>query len=168
MKKALPRQRERSSSQISPQEMKSFVTRAISQAGNAQPHESWIDPLRQQLSAHDETIVTTAIAAVASLSGASFDDAAEGHCGRRNTTDGDTDGCLVGVALHAGSLDDDLLDRLIGLYQDSGSPTASARAAQIIGAAKSDTQGNCYGSHHCCPTLRPRNCVNCCEFFNDR
>ena len=78
-----------------PQEIKSLVTRAISQAGNVQPHESWIEPLRQQLSGRDETLVSEAIAAVASLSGTDFDDALNGNCCRRDTTDGDTDGCPV-------------------------------------------------------------------------
>ncbi len=79
-----------------PQDVKSLVTRAISQAGNASPHESWIDPLRQQLSSSDETLVASAIAAVAPLSGNRFDEALNGDCERRKSADGDPDGCLIG------------------------------------------------------------------------
>ena len=74
---------------------------------------------------------------------------------------------LSAVALHSGSLNDDLLDRLIGLYQESGSPTASARAAQIIGAAKL-TPKQLMRVAPLLTQLHPRNCENCCEFFSDR
>lgn len=123
-----------------PEETKMLITRAISQAGNLPPHQSWIDPLGQQLSSRDETLVSQAIAAVASLPGREFDD-------RLNEIAADSTrpmairmDALSALALQSGSLDDRLLLRLIDLIQHSGSPTAAARASQIIGAAQLTTR----------------------------
>lgn len=119
-----------------PQSTKSALMHTIASAPAGPVHPSWIAPIRARLSSKDHEVVGETIAAVHAHSGSELneslkqiaDDASRPLALRVNA--------LASIARHTSPLDDSLLDRLIGIHQNSGSPTASTRSAQIIGAAK--------------------------------
>ncbi len=121
-------------------QVRSMITRAIADSGSLQPHASWVEPLRRQLASEDDAVVAEAVSAVASLSGNHFRDPLTAIAWDDERAIAVRMNALSGIVRQSGSLDKELFTRLIGLYQRPGSPTASSRAAKILGAAKLSQQ----------------------------
>ncbi|MFK8111184.1 MAG: PVC-type heme-binding CxxCH protein [Rubripirellula sp.] len=115
--------------------IKWVVLDSIASSGKRAPHPSWIAPLRRRLQEPDEMKLDVAIAAAAAMRGDHFRSDLAAIADNVNRSIAIRMNALSAVALRTGKLDAGSLDRLIELYEDSGSPTATARAAQIIGAA---------------------------------
>jgi putative heme-binding domain-containing protein len=119
--------------QFTPQS-KQLVTKSLASASRIEPHASWIEPLRKQLVGSDDKRLAEAIAVAAALGGFAAELRAIADDPQRTMTLRMS--ALAAITLHSGKLDDATLKQLIELYQRSGSPEASGRAAQIIGAGQ--------------------------------
>lgn len=113
---------------------KQRVLEAIAQGNNPEPHPSWTKPLEAMLKGSDIAMARLAVAAAAANpTGPLRDQLVSISNDAQRPVNLRMDALS---ALHSGSVDTSVLNRLIQLYSDSNSPTATDRAAQIIGGAK--------------------------------
>jgi putative heme-binding domain-containing protein len=111
-----------------------IVIHSIANSARKVPHASWLEPLREQILNSDDSVSQNAFTAVSSLTGAHFSNELQAVSESENRPIAlRMDAMSV---LCSGTLSEDVLDQLLRLYQESGSPTAASRAAQIIGGAK--------------------------------
>ncbi|MCA9133373.1 MAG: HEAT repeat domain-containing protein [Planctomycetales bacterium] len=123
-----------------PPEVRELILRVIAGGGSLTPHDSWLKPIRQQLSSADEEQVRQAMSAVLALQGNAFADALGKIAEDEEYSLPLRVEALAALTRQAGSVSDDTLEELLDIYQDSASPTAARRAAQILGQARLSPQ----------------------------
>ena len=116
-------------------ETKRLANRVISQAGKVEPHESWIAPLQSQLKQSGNEGLSTAIAAVSTIQGKHFKKLLMAIVDDQRRPMSIRMDAFAAMRHWYNKLDDSSFTRLVDLYTESVSPTASSRAAQIMGAA---------------------------------
>lgn len=117
-------------------EVKNQVLRAIASSPNATSHPSWLKPLEWLLGSSNHDDVAVAVAAAASLAGNQFSPQLTVIAEDRQRPISLRMDALAALARKSGKVDDAMLDHLIHLYRESGSPTAASRSAQIMGTAQ--------------------------------
>jgi len=115
--------------------MQPMVLRAIAKSGSISPHESWIQPLQQQLRTDDDQELALVLSAVTAISGHYFDEQLQAISVDKKRIMAVRMSALSVLTSRSRVLDEAMLDRLITLYR-SGSPAAVSQAASIIGSAR--------------------------------
>ncbi|QEG41652.1 PVC-type heme-binding CxxCH protein [Roseimaritima ulvae] len=113
-----------------------LILKAISAAGKTTPHPAWTEPLLQLLDSNDELMVRETIAAITSLDGELWTQALKTiflDANRSLTVRMDA---VAAMVRRGAPLDADVFTGLIQVYEASGSPSISSRAAQVLGTAK--------------------------------
>ncbi|QDT06617.1 HEAT repeat protein [Rubripirellula lacrimiformis] len=118
-----------------PEQTQLMVLRAIADGNHSGLHPGWIDSIKRRLSDHNDRIVHPTIAAVASMSGDTFDQPLAQIYDDQTRSISLRISAMAARAAGGAGMSSSMLDRLLAWYR-LGPPSVSNQVIQIIGTTK--------------------------------
>jgi len=117
-----------------------LAQKLIAQRGRISPHATWIPPLRKQLESNDEAELRSALAAAAAVSGDGLRPQLQKIASDQQRSLSMRIDALAALTTDNNRLGEETFHQLVDILQNSGSPTAADRAAQVIAASSLTTK----------------------------
>ncbi len=118
------------------EESRALALGTLARAGRIAPSQSWVGPLRDMLQSSDERTVRSAMMAVAGMQGNEFAAQLDSLAADQKRSMTLRTEALTALVKGSAKLEPQMFERLLQTYRESGSPTAAAAAARLLGVSQ--------------------------------